>query len=105
MNPIKKSNQILSNYKNLIDKINNLPNNSLDLLLKGYKPLKENDEFNSIILENNKDYLTEKEQRDIYRIIQIVSDIDSAINEHNNSPCIDNLKAIIKSICNTYNLA
>lgn len=104
MNPIKIANQILSDYKNLIDKINNLPKYSLEPLLIEYKPLKENKEFDLLIFNKNDKYLSEEECGRITRIIQIVSDIDSAINEYNNSPCIDNLKAIIKSIRNTYNL-
>ena len=60
--------------------------------------------FDLLIFNKNDKYLSEEECGRITRIIQIVSDIDSAINEYNNSPCIDNLKAIIKSIRNTYNL-
>lgn len=104
MNPIKKANQILSDYKNLIDEINNLPNHSLDLLLKRYNPLEENGEFELLLLEKNKDYLLEKEQNDIHRIITIVSDIDRVIKQYNKSLCIDNLKKQIEHICRSYNL-
>ena len=96
MNPIKKANQILSDYKNLIDEINNLPNHSLDLLLKRYNPLEENGEFELLLLE--------KEQNDIHRIITIVSDIDGVIKQYNKSLCIDNLKKQIEHICRSYNL-
>lgn len=99
--------KILSDYISLIDEINELENNSLEQFLKGYVPLSENTDFNSLqwlISDRADTKISDEERRDIHRIITILGEIDSAINEYLNNSNIDILKGILKIVRNFYGL-